>query len=93
MEASNGFEALKIASEYEGKIHLIVTDVMMPKMRGEVLVSNLKEIHPDIKQLFVSGYADNAIVPHGMLQADMAFLQKPFTFEGLLKKVREALTA
>jgi signal transduction histidine kinase len=90
-EASNGNEALDITQKHVGKIHLVVTDVVMPEMGGRALVSQLKVTRPGIKTLFVSGYTDNAIVHHGILDSDVNFLQKPFTVGSLLSKVREVL--
>jgi DNA-binding NtrC family response regulator len=90
-EASNGNEALAITQKHVGKIHLVVTDVVMPEMGGRALVSQLKVTRPGIKALFVSGYTDNAIVHHGILDSDVNFLQKPFTVGSLLNKVREVL--
>ncbi len=84
-------EASQLAENYEGKIHLLITDVIMPKMSGKELANQLSEIRTDIKVLFISGYTDNAIVHHGMLDGGIEFLQKPFTTQGLLKKVREIL--
>ena len=91
LEASNGIDALDIAMRYAGTIHLVITDVVMPEMGGKDLISKLKAIRPDVKALYVSGYTDNAIVHHGILDSDVAFLQKPFTVEKLLRKAREVL--
>ncbi len=91
LEASNGKAALDVAQSYSGLIHLVITDVVMPEMGGKALVSQLKIVRPDSKVLFVSGYADNAIVHHGILDSGVAFLQKPFTSDSLLRKVREEL--
>ncbi len=91
LEASSGKEALDIAKKYAGEIHLVVTDVVMPGISGTELVSRLKTIRPGIKVLYVSGYTDNAIVHHGILDAGVAFLQKPFSVDGLASKVREVI--
>ncbi len=91
LEASDGIEALKIAREYAGKIHLLLTDVVMPGMSGKELASRLEAELPGIKSLFVSGYTDDAMAYHGMLDSDVIFLQKPFTVEKLTQKVREVL--
>jgi two-component system, cell cycle sensor histidine kinase and response regulator CckA len=91
--ASNGKEALDIAQKYSGEIHLALTDVVMPEMGGKELVSKLASIRPGIKALYASGYTDNAIVHHGVLDSDVAFLQKPFTVESLARKVREVIDA
>jgi PAS domain S-box-containing protein len=91
LKASQGLEAFLIAEEYEGIIHLLMTDVVMPKLSGRELADRIAEIRPEIKVLFMSGYADNAIVHHGVLEGGMNYLQKPFTLDGLAKKVREVL--
>jgi PAS domain S-box-containing protein len=91
LEASQGLEAFLIAEEYEGIIHLLMTDVVMPKLSGRELADRIAEIRPEIKVLFMSGYADHAIVHHGVLEEGMNYLQKPFTLDGLAKKVREVL--
>jgi CheY-like chemotaxis protein len=91
LKASQGLEAFLIAEEYEGIIHLLMTDVVMPKLSGRELADRIAKILPEIKVLFMSGYADNAIVHHGVLEGGMNYLQKPFTLDGLAKKVREVL--
>jgi CheY-like chemotaxis protein len=91
LEASEGLEALRIAKNYEGEIHIAITDVVMPGMSGKDFTSQLKENRPGTKVLYVSGYTDNAIIYHGILDSDVAFLQKPFTVEGLALKVREVI--
>jgi two-component system, cell cycle sensor histidine kinase and response regulator CckA len=91
LEAADGMEAIRIAEQYEMKIHLVISDVVMPGMGGRALVTRLEEMRPGIKALFVSGYTDNAIVHHGILDSDIAFLQKPFTIDALIRKVREVL--
>jgi PAS domain S-box-containing protein len=89
LEASNGKEALEIALKYSGDIHLVITDVVMPEMGGKALVTHLQASRPGIRVLFVSGYTDNAIVHHGILDPDVEFLQKPFGIETLARKVRK----
>ena len=91
LEAKDGDEALAICDEYEGPIHLMITDVIMPGMSGRELAEHLARVCPNVKVLYVSGYTDNAIVHHGVLDAGVAFLQKPFSSGGLLRKVRETL--
>jgi two-component system, cell cycle sensor histidine kinase and response regulator CckA len=93
LEAPDGSEALNIAREFKGEIHLILTDVIMPGISGNVLVARMEHIRPGIKALYVSGYTDNAIVHHGILDSNVTFLQKPFTADGLAGKVREVLNS
>jgi signal transduction histidine kinase/ActR/RegA family two-component response regulator len=91
LEASHGDEAKQICEEHGGPIHLIVTDVVMPGMNGRQLAKSLEPHHPEMKVLYMSGYTDDAIVHHGVLDKGLHFLQKPFNLEDLLKKVREVL--
>jgi two-component system, cell cycle sensor histidine kinase and response regulator CckA len=89
--ATDGHAALQLARARTDTIHLLVTDVIMPEMSGRQLADRLKEQRPGLKVLFVSGYTDDAIVRHGMLEPGIAFLQKPFTPQTLARKVREVL--
>ena len=91
LEASDGGKAFLLCEEYKGPIQLILTDVVMPGMSGRRLVERLKEIHPKTKALYMSGYTDNVILHHGILEKGIDFIQKPFTIDGLLRKVREVL--
>ena len=91
LEARDPGEALLISEQHTGLIHLILTDVVMPRMSGPDLVERLNPWHPEMKILYVSGYADNAIVQHGILDSGTAFLQKPFSLDELLVKVRQVL--
>jgi two-component system, cell cycle sensor histidine kinase and response regulator CckA len=91
IEAADGLEALRIAQREAPQIHLVISDVVMPGIGGKVLIYRIKDYLPGIKSLFISGYTDNAIVHHGILDSGIAFLQKPFTVDGLLRKVREVL--
>lgn len=86
LEAPGAPEALRIVQEYEGDIDLVITDVVMPKMSGKEMVEILDAIRPGIKVLYVSGYTDHEIVNHGILDSRVAFLQKPFTIDGLINK-------
>ena len=91
LAARNGDEAVRVGRDFEGKIHLLVTDVIMPGMNGKELAERLRSERPDMKVLFMSGYTENIIVQKGILPTDIHYIQKPFSFEGLARKVRDAL--
>jgi PAS domain S-box-containing protein len=92
IEASDGEEAIKVAQKNSGnKIHLLLTDVVMPGMSGRQLAVTLGLQHPNMKILYMSGYTDNAIVHHGVLEEGVNYIQKPFTLDALARKVREVL--
>jgi two-component system cell cycle sensor histidine kinase/response regulator CckA len=91
LEAADGREAVRVAGQHPGRIDLVVSDVVMPHLGGRQLVERLAAVKPGMKVLFVSGYTDNALVRHGVLEAEYAFLQKPFTLTALAQKVREVL--
>ncbi len=91
LDASSGAEALGITRQYSGTIHLLITDVVMPGMSGRELVEKLALRRSEIKVLYLSGFTDDAVVRHGVLQAEVAFLRKPFTLAALTYKVREVL--
>jgi PAS domain S-box-containing protein len=91
LEAKDGEEALELFARYSGPIHLLLTDVIMPGMNGKTLADQLLQSHSDLKTLFMSGYTDNAIVHHGVLNPDVTFLQKPFTSLILTHQVRTVL--
>jgi CheY-like chemotaxis protein len=93
LEARQGAEALKISSRHRGPIHLMVTDVVMPQMSGRELAQRLAPLRPDMRVLYMSGYTDDAIVRHGVLEAGIAFIPKPFTPDALIAKVRQVLDA
>ena len=91
LEAQDGFQALRLCQEYTGVIHLMVTDVVMPGMNGGAVADHLLSVRPRLKVLYLSGYTDNSIAHHGVMDAGTAFLPKPFTPADLARKVREVL--
>jgi PAS domain S-box-containing protein len=91
IEARNAGHALEIAEGHPAPIHLLMTDVVMPGMSGSELAVRLAASHAETRVLYMSGYTDDAVVLHGVLAAEVAFLQKPFTAEALVRKVREVL--
>jgi two-component system cell cycle sensor histidine kinase/response regulator CckA len=91
IEARNGVEALSNWEKQNVKIDLLMTDVLMPQMGGSELAEKLAKIYPDLCILFTSGYTDDAIIRHNVIDADNNFIQKPFTFDELTNKVREIL--
>jgi CheY-like chemotaxis protein len=93
IEARDAGEALRYADEHPSIIHLLLSDVVMPQMSGPALAKRLVEVRPDMKVLCMSGYTDDSIVRHGVLAAQIAYLQKPMTPETLTTKVREVLDA
>jgi len=93
LEARSGGDALSVAERYAEGIDLLVSDVVMPEMGGPELGSALRRRRPGLRLLYMSGYTDDAVVRHGLLEGEVAFLQKPITPDLLLRKVREALDA
>jgi PAS domain S-box-containing protein len=91
LTASNGEEALDVRRKFDAPIHLLLTDVVMPRMSGRELAERLAEATPRLKVLYMSGYTDDAIVHHGVLESGMRFISKPFSSNELLGRVREAL--
>ena len=91
LEAGNGLEALAVAEAYPGELHLLITDVVMPGMGGRELAERLSRKRRTLRTLFISGYTDDAILQHGVLDGETAFMNKPFPPASLLEKVRELL--
>jgi PAS domain S-box-containing protein len=93
IEAANGPEAILKSGQHTGPIHLLLTDVVMGGMSGRQLAENLHANRPDLRVLYMSGYTDDAIVRHGILEPGLAFVQKPFAADSLLRKIRGVLEA
>jgi DNA-binding NtrC family response regulator len=91
LSADSPGKGIRLALEYAGKIQLLITDVVMPEMNGRDLSEHLLSIYPELNVLFMSGYTANAIAKHGILEADVNFLQKPFSPKKLTTTVREIL--
>jgi CheY-like chemotaxis protein len=91
LEAPNGEAALQVAATHDGPIHLLLTDVVMPVLSGRLLAERLVQLRPETRVLYTSGYTDDSIVRHGILEAGIAYLQKPFTPDSLARKVRTVL--
>jgi CheY-like chemotaxis protein len=89
--AASPNEALELVARHPGSIPLVVTDVIMPGMSGGELAERLAALRPEIRVIFVSGYTDDTIAHQGVLDPGVHFLQKPFTLDGLARKVREVL--
>ncbi len=91
LETGDAEEAVRICAAQPGRIHLLITDVVMPRMNGRTLAQQILKARPDLKVLYMSGYTDSAIVQHGVLERGVSFLQKPFNLLALARKVREVL--
>jgi len=91
LSASNADEAVRLCREYPGAVDLLLTDVVMPRMSGQELAARLIGLRPGLRVLYMSGYTDKAIVKNGILKQEAPFLEKPFTKQALLAKVREVL--
>ena len=91
IEASNGKEGLRKFKDTKDKIHLLISDITMPSMSGPELVNKLREFQPDIKTLFISGNVDNDFIKEQISNSNVSFLQKPFTFDSIILKIREIL--
>jgi two-component system cell cycle sensor histidine kinase/response regulator CckA len=93
LEAVRGEDAVRMATQHRGRIHLLLADVVMPEMSGPQALERIRAQHPNVKVLFMSGYTDEAMVHHGILDSGVPFLQKPFLPETLVRKVREVLAS
>jgi len=91
LEATSGADAIRLCSDHDGTIHLLISDVIMPEMGGREVAAAAAALRPGIKVMFLSGYTDDAIVRHGILQEHVAFLQKPFTPTSIARRVRAVL--
>jgi CheY-like chemotaxis protein len=91
LEAGSGPQALKVSDEHDGRIHLLLTDVVMSPMTGSELVKQIAPRRPDMLILYISGFPDDAIVQYGIHQSRVSFLAKPFTPKALIQKIRTLL--
>jgi len=91
LEAPSAEAALDLAARYSGAIHLLLTDVVMPGLNGRQLASRLADLRPDARVIFMSGYTDEAVTRHGVLEPGSAYVQKPFTPDAIVRRVREVL--
>ncbi len=91
IEAGSPTEALNASQHHDGPINLLLTDVVLPQMDGKSLFNLLSHTRPEMKVLYMSGYTDEAIVQHGVLERGVPLLQKPFTVDKLAIKIREVL--
>jgi CheY-like chemotaxis protein len=91
LEATEGVEAISIGKKYKDPIHLLVTDVVMPKMNGQAVAEELSGVHPETKVLYMSGYTDNTIAHFGVLEEGVEYIQKPFAVDNLVRQVRVIL--
>jgi CheY-like chemotaxis protein len=91
LEAADGVQALEIAGAHKGPIHILVTDVVMPRLSGREVATRISGERPDLKVLYISGYTDDSVFRHGVLEGGVAFLQKPFNLKALAQKIREVL--
>ena len=91
LEAANGEEALSVSDQHDGPVDLLLSDVVMPRMGGPELAQALLQRRPAVKVLYMSGYTDQPMVRRGVVDAGVAFLQKPFTPTLLVSRIRELL--
>jgi YesN/AraC family two-component response regulator len=91
LEAEDGHAALALLQQPQRPVHLLLTDVVMPFMSGRELVRRASGLYHEVRVLYMSGYTDEAIVQHGVLEPGIAFIQKPFSADQLLTRIREVL--
>jgi two-component system, cell cycle sensor histidine kinase and response regulator CckA len=91
LQAGEGSEALRVARAHTGPLHLVLTDVVMPGMNGRELGQRMSEERPDTRLLYMSAYTEDEVILRGIRVADVSFLSKPFTLDGLQSAVRDAL--
>jgi CheY-like chemotaxis protein len=89
--AAEGREALQVAADHPGAIHMLLTDVIMPRMRGKELADQLKQLRPEIRVLYISGYAADVLSSRGLLDSGDSYIAKPFSLDCLLSKVQQIL--
>ena len=91
LSAASGDEAIRIAQTYSGTIHLLITDVVMDELPGPELAEKLLKDRPEMKVVFISGFADGSLAPTGVLKPGMVLVQKPFSIKTLSARLREVL--
>jgi CheY-like chemotaxis protein len=91
LEAENGEQALDVSDQYQGTIHLLLTDLMMPRMRGHELAQRLLGSRPEIKVVYMSGYAECSLIHQALADGGVGFLPKPFTLDALAQQVQTVL--
>jgi DNA-binding response OmpR family regulator len=89
--AANATEAADLTREHDGRIDLVLSDVIMPDQMGPEIVASLRRDHPSLRVLFMSGYTDQALEGYGVSPEDLALIQKPFTIQGLAARLRQVL--
>lgn len=93
LSASNGKEAMHVSYTYPHRIHLLITDVLMPEIDGPELAKNLCAVRPDLRVIYISGYTDDCLAPEGILEPGTVLVNKPFSVRVLSAKMREVLDA